>query len=99
MPTGMGFDVAVNSPDAIARYRRLDVRRMIARGEEPFARIRETLSGLDSAEGLELHAPFLPTPLIERLSSEGYEYRFESTGAAHWTVYFWRQDPGGPNVR
>ena len=94
----MGLDDAVNTPEEIQRYRRLDVRRMIARGEEPLARIRETLSRLESAEGLELHAPFLPTPLIERLSSEGYEYRFECTGAAHWTVYFWRPDPGGPNV-
>ena len=94
----MGLDDAVNTPEEIQRYRRLDVRRMIARGEEPLARIRETLSRLESAEGLELHAPFLPTPLIERLSSEGYEYRFECTRAAHWTVYFWRPDPGGPNV-
>lgn len=90
----------MNKPEGITRYRKLDVRPLIARGDEPLSPIREALVRLGPSEGLELHAPFLPAPLIERLASEGYEYHFESAGAAHWTVYFWRPVPvGSPHVR
>ena len=63
----------------IGRFRKLDVRPVIARGEQPLARIEEALAKLGSEEALEVHSPFLPAPLIERLSSEGYRYQFEAT--------------------
>ncbi len=70
---------------------------MIARGEQPLQRISEALEKLGEAEGLAVHSPFLPAPLIERLSSEGYRYQFEATGPGHWTVYFWREEGKGPS--
>lgn len=79
----------------IDRFRKLDVRPMIARGEQPLARIEQALAKLGTEEALEVHSPFLPAPLIERLSSEGYRYHFEATAPGHWTVYFWRDRAKG----
>lgn len=74
----------------VNRYRRLDVRRIIAQGGEPLVHIREALGQLASDEALAVQAPFLPSPLIELLTGEGYRSRFESAGAGNWVVYFWR---------
>lgn len=88
------------SLDGITRFRKLDIRPWIARGEQPLDRVLEVLGRLGPGEALALHAPFLPAPLIERLSSEGYEYHFEPGTAAHWTVYFWRPEAlGSEHVR
>ena len=50
------------------------------------------LAGLKQEEGLILVAPFLPSPLIEKLGSEGYASKVEPVGAGHWVVYFWREE-------
>lgn len=76
--------------EGIRRFKKLDVRPLIAQGEQPFTRVMDALSRLKTDEALELHAPFLPAPLVERLSSEGYSHRFEMTGPGHWSVCFWR---------
>lgn len=75
------------------RFKRLDVRAMIARGEEPFPRIRAKIDALSPTESLVLFAPFLPSPLIERLRSEGFQSRFERSAQGDWIIYFWRENP------
>jgi uncharacterized protein (DUF2249 family) len=72
-------------------FKRLDVRPVIERGEEPLACIRARLGSLTEGEGLLLVAPFLPAPLIELLGGEGYQYRFEPGHGGDWMVYFWRE--------
>ena len=74
----------------IERFRRFDVRAMLSRGEEPFPRIREKVEGLGRDEGLLVVAPFLPSPLIEFLGSQGFESRVERGSGTDWLVYFWR---------
>jgi hypothetical protein len=44
------------------------------------------------AEGLIIVAPFLPSPLIEKLGSEGFASKVERGSGADWMVYFWRED-------
>jgi len=73
------------------KFKTLDVRPIIARGMEPFAEIRERIDKLKPDEGLTVIAPFLPSPLIEKLGSEGFQSRVER-GAASWAVHFWRDD-------
>lgn len=73
------------------KFKTLDVRQIIARGEEPFAIIRDRISRLKEGEGLSVVAPFLPSPLIEKLGSEGYQSRVER-GTDTWKVHFWRED-------
>lgn len=69
----------------------LDVRPILARGEEPFATIRARLRALESGHGLRIVAPFVPAPLIEMLRSEGFSTALARRGDGGWEVCFWRE--------
>jgi len=71
------------------KFKRFDVREMIREGIEPFPFIRERVNGLPAGEGLIIVAPFLPSPLIEKLGSEGFASKVERGSGADWLVYFW----------
>jgi hypothetical protein len=73
------------------KFKTLDVRSILARGVEPFSKIRQTIDTLGPDEGLSVIAPFLPSPLIEKLGSEGFESRVERQVGGGWTVHFWRE--------
>ena len=73
-------------------FKKLDVRPLIAQGIEPFAIIRDRVNSLKKSEGLTVIAPFLPSPLIEKLGSEGFQSRVEHQVGNGWTVHFWRED-------
>lgn len=72
-------------------FKRLDVRKLLARGVEPFPAIRKSVDALKPGEGLVVVAPFLPSPLIEKLRSEGFESRVEPLPDGSWVAYFWRE--------
>ena len=74
------------------KFRTLDVRPVLATGDEPFSKIRESIEALGDNEGLSVIAPFLPSPLIEKLGSEGFETRVERQVGGGWVVHFWRED-------
>ena len=74
------------------KFRTLDVRPALATGDEPFSKIRESIDALGDNEGLSVIAPFLPSPLIEKLGSEGFETRVERQVGGGWIVHFWRED-------
>ena len=74
----------------VSRFKRLDVRALISRGEEPFPAIRARVDALETGAGLVVVAPFLPSPLIEKLGSEGFGSRVERGAGSEWLVYFWR---------
>jgi hypothetical protein len=73
------------------KFKTLDVRPILARGVEPFSKIRKTVVALGPDEGLSVIAPFLPSPLIEKLGSEGFESRVERQVGGGWAVHFWRE--------
>jgi len=73
------------------QFKRFDVREMIRGGTEPFPEIRKRIDALDAGQGLLLVAPFLPSPLIEILDSEGFASKVERGAGSDWMVYFWRQ--------
>lgn len=64
---------------------------MLARGEEPFATIRERLHRLPAGQGLRVVAPFVPAPLIEMLQGEGYASTLERRSDGAWATCFWRE--------
>ena len=64
---------------------------MIARGVEPLPEIRARINALAPGEGLSVIAPFLPSPLIERLANEGFQSRVERQ-VGSWVTYFWRDE-------
>lgn len=74
------------------RFKRFDARDLIVRGIEPFPEIFERVTRLKADEGLMVVAPFLPSPLIERLGSLGFASKLERGQGADWMVYFWREN-------
>ena len=73
------------------QFKRFDVRGLMSRGIEPFPEIRKRVDALKPDEGLIVVAPFLPSPLVEKLSSEGFATKLERGQGADWLVYFWRE--------
>jgi uncharacterized protein (DUF2249 family) len=71
-------------------YKTLDVRPQLARGEEPFSKIRAAVDSLAPGQGLTIVAPFLPAPLIEMLKGEGFACNPEHRADGSWAVSFWR---------
>ena len=74
------------------KFKTLDVRPILARGIEPFSQIRARLARLAPGEGLSVIAPFLPSPLIEKLGREGFQSRVERQIGGFWITHFWRDD-------
>lgn len=74
----------------IANFKRLDVRPLLEADAEPLPEILKRVKALRAGEGLIVIAPFLPSPLIERLQSEGFESKLEHGPDRSWIVYFWR---------
>ena len=77
----------------LCQFKRFDARDLLDRGIEPFPEIHQRVNKLKPDEGLIIVAPFLPSPLIERLGSEGFASKIERGSRADWMVYFWRK-PG-----
>ena len=73
-------------------FKRLDVRKLIAEGVEPLPEIRKRVAALRPNEGVTVVAPFLPSPLIELLKSEGFQSRVEHQPGIGWAVHFWRDE-------
>ena len=75
----------------VNQFRRFDVRDLIRRGIEPFPEICQRTARLKEGEGLLVLAPFLPSPLIEKLGADGFSSKVERGSGADWMVYFWRE--------
>jgi hypothetical protein len=72
------------------KYRTVDVRPLIARGEDPREKLLATVAALGANEGLLVVSPFLPSPLIERLRGGGLQARPERSADGSWRTFFWR---------
>ncbi len=79
------------SMPSISQFRRFDVRPLLKRGEEPLPVILKRVRALGPDEGVIIIAPFLPSPLIELLGSQGFQSKVERGEAGSWIVYFWRK--------
>jgi len=75
------------------RFRRLDVRRLLARGIEPLPPVPKPLAAPQDREGFRPPAPFLPSPLIELLGGQGFASKIERGDASDWLVFIWRAVP------
>lgn len=79
-------------------FRRFDARTLLKKGIEPFPEIRRKVDSLKSGEGLAVIAPFLPSPLIEKLRSENFTSRVEPHPDGSWVAYFWRDADSGSDL-
>ena len=73
------------------KFKRFDVRELLRQGIEPFPEIFQRVNALKPDEGLIVVAPFLPSPLVEKLGSEGFSSKVERGAGSDWLVYFWRE--------
>ena len=76
---------------ALSQFKRFDVRPLLQRGEEPLPAILKRVQQLTAGAGLIVLAPFLPSPLIELLGSQGFQSKVERGAGGSWIVYFWRE--------
>ena len=75
----------------LTNFKRFDVRGLLRQGIEPFPEIFARAKALGADNGLIVIAPFLPSPLVERLTGEGFASKVERGQGADWVVYFWKQ--------
>ena len=75
----------------LKKFKRLDVRALLQNGLDPCSPIFERVDKLTADEGLLIIAPFLPSPLIERLRAQGFASKVERGKGTDWLVYFWRE--------
>lgn len=68
----------------------LDVRPLLAQGQEPFVLIRAEVDKLAPGQDLTVVAPFVPAPLIELLKAEGFASSLERRADGAWSVHFRR---------
>lgn len=73
----------------------LDVRPLMAAGDEPFDAIMAAVAGLAPGEPLELIAPLEPVPLYGVLAGRGFDHETRSLGGGDYQVVF---RPEAPDV-
>jgi uncharacterized protein (DUF2249 family) len=81
------------NPTQPRKSRTLDVRALLAGGGEPFPKIMTTVAALGPGESFLLITPFIPSPLIEKLQSEGFSARPNRRGDGSWQTEFVRLNP------
>lgn len=69
----------------------LDVRPMMAAGQEPFAAIMDVVGILRPDEDFELLAPLEPIPLYQVLGARGFSHETKSLGGGDYRVLFRRE--------
>lgn len=68
----------------------LDVRPLLAAGEEPFEAIMAAVAALPPDGMLELTAPFEPVPLYAVLRARGFEHELRPSSPTVFVVRFFR---------
>lgn len=69
----------------------LDVRPMMAAGQEPFTAIMEAVGVLQPDEEFELLAPLEPVPLYQVLGARGFSHETKALGGGDYRVLFRRE--------
>jgi len=66
----------------------IDISDMLNEGEQPVHVVLAALKKLDKEEILEINAPFLPAPLVDKASGLGYDHWIMENGTEQFNVYF-----------
>jgi uncharacterized protein (DUF2249 family) len=69
----------------------IDVRPLLAEGIEPRPQLFAAVQALLPGQTLVVIAPFLPSPLIERLKADGFSPDVARRNDGAWEVRFWRE--------
>ncbi|MGQ9364714.1 DUF2249 domain-containing protein [Azospirillum sp. ST 5-10] len=71
----------------------LDVRPLLAGGQDPFAAVMDAAAAVGPGDFLVLDAPFDPAPLRRVLAGKGFTSLGRQVAAGHWRICF-RRDGG-----
>lgn len=74
----------------------LDVRPILAGGDDPFTEIMAAVAALKPGQRLRIVAPFRPAPLIRVLESKGFSHHEGALSGTDWEVIF--QAPDAPVI-
>lgn len=66
----------------------IDIREMLDRGEQPVHAVMASLKKLNHGEILELIAPFIPAPAIDKSLSLDYKHWIQELSKEDYRVYF-----------
>ncbi|MDF1573291.1 MAG: DUF1858 domain-containing protein [Bacteroidales bacterium] len=66
----------------------IDIREMLNAGEQPVHEVLSTIKKLEAGQVLELIAPFLPAPLVDKASGLGYAHWIMDNGTEEFRIYF-----------
>ena len=66
----------------------VDIREILNRGEQPVHDVLAAIKNLNDNEILEVIAPFIPAPLIDKSLSLEYKHWLEKNGDEEYKVYF-----------
>lgn len=83
----------VQGPPPWASRRSLDVRPVLAAGEEPYGAIMEAVEALGPAEVLVLDTPFDPQPLHGVLGAQGFARSTREEAPDHYVTEYWLPGP------
>lgn len=72
----------------------IDVRPMLARGDDPLARVLPAADALAAGGSLCIEAPFDPVPLRRILAAKGFSSHARCIGLGHWRVVVRRDGRG-----
>jgi uncharacterized protein (DUF2249 family) len=75
----------------------LDVRPLLARGEEPFKTIMDAARTIPAGSTLRLIAPFEPVPLFDALAKQGFTHWSSQLDSNTWQVDFHRSHDRAKN--
>lgn len=67
----------------------LDVRKILLAKGNPFKLISQTIDGLKEDELLQLHTPFVPTPLYRVLGRRGFTHATVQLKRTHFVTQFY----------
>ncbi|MDF1573703.1 MAG: DUF1858 domain-containing protein [Bacteroidales bacterium] len=66
----------------------IDISEMLNAGEQPVHEVLSALKKMKDGEILEIQAPFIPAPLIDKAIGLGYDYWIMEAASDQFTVYF-----------
>lgn len=87
-----------DTPPAGAPRTELDVRPVIAAGEEPFLLIMNAVEALEPGAVLVLLSPFDPLPLHRVLGGKGFSRATRQVGPDDWATEYWQPGADDPLV-
>lgn len=68
----------------------LDAREMLQAGQHPLAEVLSKTSKMPEGQIFELITPFVPMPLIEKITASGLKAYISETGSAEFHSYFYK---------